>query len=249
MTNQPVQPDSAAVPLCHLCGVGTVTMIPAFERLMRVSSDHFIWPRGGRLGVCDRCGGVQKLIDETWRNEIASIYENYRIYHQSGGVEQATFDRAQGAAATRSARLLKRFMAEFPPAGSGRLLDVGCGNGALLRAFAAVAPGWSLSGYGVGCEVPGRHRVDPGCREALHGRARRHPRPVRSMTMVHVLEHIPAPTRCFSRSSRQAATGGLLLVQLPDHRQNPFELAIATTQATLHRRPSAPSWRRRDTRS
>jgi len=48
--------------------------------------------------------GVQKLIDETWKMEIKSIYENYRIYHQSGGVEQATFDQDQGPAGGRGPR-------------------------------------------------------------------------------------------------------------------------------------------------
>ena len=227
MTARLQRDEPATAPKCHLCEVGSVTTIPAFERLMRVSSDHLTWPRGGRLGVCDRCGGVQKLIDETWKNEIKAIYENYRIYHQSGGVEQATFDQAQGPAATRSARLLKRFAAEFPQPDSGRLLDVGCGNGSLLRAFSATAPGWSLAGTEWDAKDRATIESIPGVERLYTCSPAEVPGRFDLVTAVHVLEHIPSPRAFLAGLRDKLQPGGLLLIQLPDHRQNPFELAIA----------------------
>jgi 2-polyprenyl-3-methyl-5-hydroxy-6-metoxy-1,4-benzoquinol methylase len=227
MTTGPEKDEPAAAPRCHLCEVGSVTTIPAFERLMRVSSDHLTWARGGRIGVCDRCGGVQKLIDETWKMEIKSIYENYRIYHQSGGVEQATFDQNQGPAATRSARLLKRFTEEFPQPTSGRLLDFGCGNGSLLRAFSAAVPGWSLAGAEWDAKDRAAIESIPGVERLYTGSPADVPGKFDLVTAVHVLEHIPSPRAFLADLRDKLQPGSLLLVQLPDHLQNPFELAIA----------------------
>jgi SAM-dependent methyltransferase len=218
--------ESATAP-CHLCEAGSVTTIPAFAQLMRVSSDHFTWPSGGRLGVCDRCGGAQKLIDDLWRNEIKSIYDNYLIYHQSGGIEQATFNHELGQELTRSARLLRRLVAEFPLGTTGRLLDIGCGNGALLRAFAEIAPRWSSAGTEWDDKCRAAVESIPGAVELFTVPPDRVPGQFDLVTMVHVLEHVPLPRHFLSGIRDKLRPGGLFLVHLPDHRQNPFELTIA----------------------
>jgi len=46
--------------------------------------------------------------------------------------------------APRSERLLRRLLAECSLPTHGRLLDIGCGNGVLLRTFSAIAPDWTL---------------------------------------------------------------------------------------------------------
>jgi hypothetical protein len=87
MTTGPEKDEPAAAPRCHLCEVGSVTTIPAFERLMRVSSDHLTWARGGRIGVCDRCGGVQKLIyvalPPPWGESLARRLSDDRVRYIS----------------------------------------------------------------------------------------------------------------------------------------------------------------------
>jgi SAM-dependent methyltransferase len=202
-------------------------MVPAFERLTRVTSDQRLWRRGGKLGVCDRCATVQKAIDGIWHQQIEAIYQSYEIYRQSGGTEQATFDRESGQSSARSASLLKRFAAEFPLAGRGRLLDIGCGNGSFLKAFAASSPGWSLAGTEWDAKDRATVESIPGV-EALYTVA-----PVEVpgrfdlVTMIHVLEHIPSPSAFLAALRAKLNSGGLLVVQLPDHRRNPFELIIA----------------------
>jgi hypothetical protein len=194
----PLPPHESATAPCHLCEAGSVTTIPAFAQFMRVSSDHLTWPSGGRLGVCDRCGGVQKLIDDTWRSEIKSIYDKYRIYHQSGGIEQATFNQEQGQALTRSSRLLRRLVAEFPLGEIGRLLDIGCGNGALLRAFAEIAPRWSSAGTEWDDKYRAAVESIRGVEELFTVPPDRVPGQFDLVTMVHVLEHVPLPRHFLS---------------------------------------------------
>src|SRR5690554_3837784 len=131
---------------CHLCLAGEVRELPEYTSLTRVTSDCKPWPAGGHLGVCDRCGAVQKLVDEQWTGEIRQIYSDYTIYFQAGGAEQAVFlgDRAEPT--TRSQWLVDNVIRLARLGQSGRLLDIGCGNGAFLQAFSSAMPGWSLVG-------------------------------------------------------------------------------------------------------
>src|SRR5271166_2701025 len=109
---------------CHLCGAVGLTEFADFRFFRRITSDCRPWPAGGRLCGCPSCGGLQKIVNEAWNREVADLYAGYAIYDQAAGVEQAVFDQATGAAASRSTRLLEalRNAVELPP--TGRMLDV-----------------------------------------------------------------------------------------------------------------------------
>jgi trans-aconitate methyltransferase len=170
---------------------------------------------------------VQKRTDAEWLREIEAIYAGYAIYHQSGGAEQAVFDSAMGRPSPRSMRLLGRLTARFPLNDTGRLLDVGCGNGALLRAFSAIAPNWALAGTEWSDKYRSIVEAIPGV-EALHTVAPEDvPGRFAMITMIHVLEHIPSPRAYLERLADKLEPGGHLVIEVPDHRQNPFELTIA----------------------
>ena len=209
---------------CHGCG-GRLTPIPAFAAIGRLTSDVRPWPAGGALAACAACHLVQKPVDAGWRVEAASIYAGYAIYSQSGGAEQAVF--AAGLAQPRSRRLLERALATGERPRAGRLLDVGCGNGGLLRSCAELLPDWRLSG----AELGERHRqavlAIPGV-EAFHGGDLDDlPGGYDLITLVHALEHIADPAGLLTRLRGRLAPGGMLLVQVPDHRLNPFDLVVA----------------------
>jgi hypothetical protein len=134
---------------CHVCGSTALKTLPDYARFHRVTSDCKPWKPGGKLGVCPECGCAQAIIDQAWQDESKQIYEAYTIYHQSKGVEQSVFDQASGQATSRSTRLVQRLQKEIRWPASGRLMDIGCGNGALLRAFSGLAKGWTLAGLEV----------------------------------------------------------------------------------------------------
>src|SRR5579864_4873833 len=130
---------------CRLCGTTALEEIPEFRALLRVTSDCLAFPAGGRLLVCRHCGAAQSPADEQWFEEIREIYSEYDAYHQSGGVEQHVLDPKTGKLRLRSDVLLDHLIGLPGVPKSGKMLDVGCGNGATLRAFSSRG-GWRLNG-------------------------------------------------------------------------------------------------------
>jgi SAM-dependent methyltransferase len=211
---------------CHVCGAAALAAVPGYEAFRRVTSDCRPWPANGRLCVCAACGIVQKPVDAGWRDEAAAIYSNYEVYHQSGGVEQAVFS-PRGAAAARSVRVAEAMRANAAPPARGRLLDIGCGNGALLRAFHADAPDWALAGL----ELDGRNRAAiesvPGVQALFTGGPADAPGTFDAITMIHALEHIPDPQQYLESIKQKLNPGGILVLEQPHFIENPFDLLIA----------------------
>jgi SAM-dependent methyltransferase len=227
MTDQINRSSAVEKFMCCICQVGYVAEIPEYRELRRITSDCRAWPAGGFLGVCDRCGAAQKPADATFVREINDIYASYAIYSQGLGAEQAVFTRNSGLPESRSVRLLELLKSQADLPKTGRMLDVGCGNGATLRAFGSLFDEWTMAGTELNDtyrkEVESIPRTEP-----LHVcSAESVPGTFDLITMIHVLEHVIEPVD-FLRSIRaKLAPGGLLLVEVPHHLHNPFELLIA----------------------
>jgi len=226
--------------VCRVCGAAALDEFTEFGALPRVTSDCKPFPAGGRLAVCRQCAAVQKPVDDRWQAEAAAIYRDYEVYFQSGGVEQAVFDPTTGAPRRRSAVILDRFAANRPLAESGTLLDLGCGNGALLSAFAELRPRWALYGHDLSeinldylSRIPSFHRLYTGDIAALPGG-------FDLITLMHSLEHLPDPVAGLRDIAGKFAAGGALLIEVPDAEATPFDLLVADhvshfTQADLAR--------------
>lgn len=211
---------------CHVCGAAALREYEAYRRLRRVTSDCRPWPEGGAIGTCDVCGATQKLLNDEWRDEARRIYSGYAIYHQAAGAEQAVFD-ASGAAQARSHRIVGRLSDVIDLPASGRLLDIGCGNGAFLRAFAGSRPGWRLTGTEVSdrnraavASIPQLERFHVGDHDRLEGG-------FDLLSLIHVLEHVENPIRFLSRLHDRIRHAGHLLIEVPFFHDNPFDLLIA----------------------
>jgi hypothetical protein len=126
------------------------------------------------LARCPHCDLVQTLVTPAWRAEAAQIYTDYTIYHQSAGAEQQVFAGNTGAGSPRSERIIEALGQRVTLPSRGRLLDVGCGNGAFLASWSRLRPGWSLCGS----EVNDKYRIQieaiPGV-ERLYRSAGRNP--------------------------------------------------------------------------
>ena len=84
-------------------------------------------------------------MNDLWYSEIDKIYKQYKIYNQSGGMEQSVFLNANGIGEARSEKVAENSQhIKLPP--KGVALDYGCGNGAFLKALTKRINGWSLHG-------------------------------------------------------------------------------------------------------
>jgi len=212
---------------CHICDSQSAVIIPGYARFRRVTSDCKPWKSGGKLSVCPACGSAQAVVDQSWRSETQQIYQDYTIYYQSQGAEQNVFDQASGQALSRSTRLLQRLQAKSILPARGRLMDVGCGNGALLRAFSAITQGWSS----VGVEINDHYRQAveqiPGVEGLFVCPPEKAPGRFQLITLMHAIEHIPSPGEFLVRLGDKLDDGGLLLIQVPDCDENPFMFLVA----------------------
>lgn len=212
---------------CHVCAAPNIHEVAGYEALWRVTSDCKPWPKGGRLCVCSACGCVQKALDEAWFCETKKIYDAYSIYYQSDGVEQAVFDNVSGQPSLRSERLVEglRYRVALPE--KGRLLDVGCGNGAFLRVFGERAPLWSASGT----ELSDKYRTAVEAIEGVEALYTCAPAEVPGsfdlISIIHALEHIPGPRAFLASMWDKLNDDGLLLVEIPDCGQTCFDLLVA----------------------
>jgi SAM-dependent methyltransferase len=122
----------------------------------------------------------------------------------------------------------------FVPAGKGRLLDVGCGNGEYLLIMSRL--GWEVCGIepdasaaalvrGLGFQV----RSEPLEAVSLE------PRSFGAITLHHVLEHLSDPAAMLERLARSLREGGLLVSISP----NPCGL-LARRFQTAWRQLDAP---------
>lgn len=213
--------------LCNICNSPQVALLPPFAALRQVTSDCRPWQAGGQLGICRNCGCIQKPVTPQWLAEIERIYDAYSIYHQGDGVEQSVFDDASGKPMPRSERLFSQFKANTNLLESGRLLDIGCGNGAFLSVFSRMMPGWKMAGVDLSDKY--RHVVEKIDRvEALFlGELEDIPGVFDMISMIYVLEHMVAPRDYLARVCSKLKDGGLLLIEVPDFDQNPFDLLIA----------------------
>lgn len=212
---------------CHICGTGQVRDLPQYASLTRVTSDCKPWPAGGRLGVCARCGTVQKFVDAQWEEEIGRIYSDYTIYFQAGGAEQAVFFGDAADPLTRSEWLVQHLVEHAGLAPTGRLLDIGCGRGAFLQGFSSAMPGWTLAGTELSDATRDVVERIPGVEALYTGPLDDVPGMFDVISLSHVLEHVSHPLEMLATVAAKLTPGGVVFVQVPDAGRNPFDLLIA----------------------
>ncbi len=211
--------------LCHLCGADALETVAGFTELPRVTSDCRPWPAGGTLAFCHHCSTLQKPTTEQWHEECAAIYHGYALYPQAAGAEQPVFNPG-GSGQARSEVLLHKLLEDGALPQTGKLLDFGCGNGAFLQAASKALPRWRFDGL----ELDARYREEllaiPRF-EGFHQGLDCVEGGLEMISMIHALEHVAHPIELLIRLRKLLADDGLLFIEVPYYRDNPFDLLIA----------------------
>jgi glycosyltransferase involved in cell wall biosynthesis/SAM-dependent methyltransferase len=158
---------------------------------------------GQRYRVCRQCG-ARRVAELPGADEIQHEYEQ-RYQRRFPPGEIAGTRRAMLGAIVRRMQGL---------AGPGRLLDVGCGGGHLIRQ--AGAGGWRTVGTDLAHEActtaaAAGPAVQADARALPFGRAA-----FDAVTVVNVLDHTIHPLRVLREAARVLRPGGLLVVRIPN---------------------------------
>ncbi len=176
--------------------------------------------------LCLNCSTVQKAVTAEWQAMADGIYASYDINHQSHGAEPMIFDTAKGSG-PRSMILLRNFLDLVDLPRQGRLLDMGCSNGNLLKSFHALRPDWTLSGYELVDTWRDTVLALPGVEAFYSGPAPGYEGTFDVVSVSHVLEHVRDPAAFLQDISGRLGPNGRILVASPDLRQNSIDLVIA----------------------
>jgi len=212
--------------------------MPLYAKFTRATSDSKPWPAGGQLAVCASCGTIQKVPDAQWIEEITSIYGDYDIYQQSAGVEQLIFD-GNGQSEPRSRKLIDYITQQVSLPDAGRLLDIGCGNGAALRNFSQALPNWLLYGSELNSATIEALREISGFTELFVGGLGEIQGRFELISIIHTLEHVLSPLKTLNEAAKLLSTEGVLFIEVPDVETSPFDLLVADhllhfSRETLH---------------
>jgi 2-polyprenyl-3-methyl-5-hydroxy-6-metoxy-1,4-benzoquinol methylase len=212
---------------CHVCDSPRLEPAHAATRpLGLVSSDVQVLEARVTWAVCPRCATIQKVVDRDWRRLAEDIYARYRINHQAAGEEPRLFNTPFGSG-PRTEILLKYLLRLVDLPATGKLLDIGCSNGNLLKSFHRVRPEWELYGYEISDTWKDEVLALPGVRGFHAGADVAYPLRYDLITVCHVLEHVPNPAAFLRPLLANLAPAGRLVVIVPNIRQNPIDLLIA----------------------
>lgn len=216
--------DAKQASACKLCGKRGLTEIPKLDALLGVTSDDRLWKESGSILFCSGCGHVQKMIDENWEQNATEVYSEYALYQSSGGAEHVVFHASTPK--PRSHLLLERLRDQIRIPEKGRMLDVGCGNGPLLRSFGKMFPKWSFVGF----EPSDRYRADiqdiPGVEAFYSGSLYQVAGSFDLIVLYYVLEHLSNPAQVIGELKTKLKPGGLLVAVVPHYLGNPFDLLV-----------------------
>ncbi|MBI5623221.1 MAG: class I SAM-dependent methyltransferase [Elusimicrobia bacterium] len=180
---------------------------------------------GNSIGRCPRCG-LRFVSPRPPMGALLTHTYDAAYYGLTGK------DRKEASqdCSTHLSRL-HRFAA--PP---GRLLDIGAGDGSLLKA--AIAGGWSAEGVEMHPMLYERYLKDIGCPihlgrfEGLGFKAR-----YDAVTMIHVLEHVQDPKAFLARCSRALRPGGAAYAVVPNTASFNDRVKTALSRWRLKSRP------------
>jgi len=213
--------------ICHVCSSRTLYICDLSQALRRVTSDCRPWKSGGSVGVCENCGIIQHVVDKTWRKEISQIYQEYDIYHQGCGVENAIFPFGGEVPMPRSKKFLKRFYDEISLPKQGNILDVGCGNATFLSEFKLKYPQWALFGQDPNSKNSQAANFTKDDIDFYHCPIEKIDETFDLITLFHVLEHIEGPIEFLTKLKSKLKKDGKIVIQTPNLEQNPFDLVVA----------------------
>lgn len=216
-----------SINLCKICEGDELHEFHEFRELEQVTSDCKPWISGGKLFICMKCSAVQKITDSQFIKSIKDIYGAYTMFHQSEGVEQSVLSPNDDSFEKRSVTLCKFLTEKINLPDYGALLDVGCANGGILKAFTEIKNGWDLFGHDLDKRYLDVLRKIPGFVDLFSGDFSNILGKYDILTIIHAVEHFVSPKEALRVLKNHLSDTGSLFIEVPDSEVNPFDLVVA----------------------
>jgi SAM-dependent methyltransferase len=206
---------------CAICGAAAASVVHR-DSVPRLDNTF-------ELVRCLRCG-LTRVDPAPTEEALRGYYEAY-AEHMAAAGRTIMSDAEALARARADISDLERLRAP------GRLLDIGCGGGHLLRA--AAQRGWQVFGAETGTAAVtalrrefGRERIwpaDAGVRDLTADL-----NSFDAIVLRHVLEHVRDPGAMLRRARELLARGGILLCEVPDVNALRIRLRRRALMGQLH---------------
>ena len=189
---------------CLLCGNSMEVLVEA------IRDWEYGVPWNSRLVMCVNCGLVVQQ-PPICPEQIAELYPDNYLAHSPASTSTSLYGRLKSLLALRSAKNIVRHV----PSG-GTLLEIGCGNGHLLRTISGLRPDIRL----VGVDIKKVEMSDLPNFVFHHGQFENSDIPENSIDVVYcsnLIEHVPDPVLFAEKIHSSLRAGGVLIGVTPDH--------------------------------
>ncbi|MEZ2249087.1 methyltransferase domain-containing protein [Microcoleus sp.] len=210
---------------CNLCGYDSLIQLGDIGlKPNSVTSEPDLCSLAAKIYYCQNCHHLQKAHTEKELSFINSLYQNYETYKVSSGKEQLVFPK-DSPPRPRSYHAIEQCISSLPK--SGNLLDIGTGNGAILRSASQLLQQWQLFAFDLGEKSKEEILAISGVVEFYAESLENVPKGKFNLIVLwHSLEHIPEPAQFLTKLKNYLTEEGFLLIQVPDIHRTPFDFAV-----------------------
>lgn len=202
-----------------------------YKLVASVSSDCRPQPWTADILICPHCHQVQKLTDAHYQHNVTAIYQSYCANPLTQGAEQLNYSASVPLPRCRQILHNATWRLEHWKEQAINVLDIGTGSGVMLDAIHAQFPEWHLYAQDVSDHQSTFLRNKLPLRGFIAGeltfqRTNDYVQQFDLVSMIHVLEHVLAPQQLLQQISRMLTDDGVLLIQVPNIVENPWDLGI-----------------------
>jgi SAM-dependent methyltransferase len=159
---------------------------------------------------CVNCEHLQKDIGIKYQSHLEDVYKT--SYTLPGGGKKTNF--VDGKPISREANLATYISNSLEKKFDVSLLDIGTGEGYLLKAFSEIQSNFKLSGFDITNEKESIIRLN-GASNFYHGNLRSITERFDVITFNHVIEHLPNPLETLTQAVSLLKPYGIIVVVVP----------------------------------
>ncbi len=211
--------------ICSLCKSQNIKLIGKVGlKHFSVTSDSRLIDLQPRIYQCHNCYLLQKKYNLSESKKITRIYEEYNPHQLSKGYEQLIFPE-DVLPCTRTQYVFEKCKTIFKK--SGKLLDIGTGNGAVLRTASNSLKDWDFYGFDIDDHLSEDVKKIRNVKDFFSISLDR----IRGLkfdiiVLWHVIEHTEDLQYIFNKVKKLLKNDGFIIIQVPDIERNPFDLAV-----------------------